>query len=111
MACALGDKTTNLRKAERLAKEAAGKGAKLVLFPEMMPAGHSLDERIWDSAEPLNGPTVAWLKQISVRLGAYVGTTFLEVDGPHFYDAFVLTGPDGSICARVRKNPPASFEA
>jgi len=51
------------------------------------------------------------LRQLSFRLEAYAATTFLEVEGEDFYNAFALTAPDGSICARVRKNPPASFEA
>jgi N-carbamoylputrescine amidase len=31
--------------------------------------------------------------------------------GADFYNTFVLTGPAGEVVARVRKSPPASFEA
>jgi N-carbamoylputrescine amidase len=111
MACALGDRAANSAKAERLAEEAARRGASLILFPEMMPGGYTLSEEIWKTGEPFKGATVEWLGRLSRRLGAYIGTTFLEAEGEHFFNAFVLTAPDGSVCARVRKCPPASFEA
>ena len=111
LACALGDRERNLQKATNLAEQASREGAELLLFPEMMPSGYALTEAIWDSAEPFDGPSLAWMKALSMRLRIYLGTTFLEVDKEHFYNTFVLTAPDGTVTGRVRKNPPASFEA
>ncbi|KAF1709250.1 hypothetical protein CSC70_10520 [Pseudoxanthomonas kalamensis DSM 18571] len=109
--CRLGDRDGNLAKAAAHLEDAARRGARLVLLPEMMPGGYALSEAIWDTAEPLDGPTTRWMRALSKRLGLYIGTSFLEVENEDFYNAFVLTGPDGDIVARVRKNPPASFEA
>lgn len=111
MSCALGDRELNLRKATDLAEQAAHLGASLVLFPEMMPSGYTLNEAIWDTAEPFEGVTVKWLRALAARLGIYLGTTFLEADGEHFFNTFVMAGPDGEVTGRVRKSPPASLEA
>ena len=111
LSCTLGDRALNLDKATALAERASQQGAELILFPEMMPGGYALTESIWDTAEPFDGPTVKWMKGLSARLRVYVGTTFLEAEGEDFYNTFVLTAPDGTIAGKVRKNPPASFEA
>ncbi len=111
LACEFGDLEGNLRRASNFVEEAASQGAKLVLLPELMSGGYTLTETIWDTAEPFNGPTTQWMRSVSQRLGIFLGTTFLEAEGEHFYDTFVLTDPDGQIAGRVRKNPPASFEA
>ena len=111
LSCDLAGRELNLAKATGLAERASRQGAELVLFHEMMPGGTTLPESIWDTAEPFEGPTVLWLKTLSVRLRIYIGTSFLEAEGEHFYDTFVLTAPDDSVAGRVRKNPPASFEA
>lgn len=111
LACEFGDLEGNLRRATNFVGQAASQGAKLVLLPELMPGGYTLTEKIWDTAEPLDGPTTQWMRSLSQRLGVFLGTTFLEAEGEHFYDTFVLTDPDGKIAGRVRKSPPASFEA
>ena len=111
VACKLGDREGNLAKSKKYVEQAAQKNAKLVLLPEMMPGGYTLNEEIWETAEPFDGPSTQWMRELSKRLELYLGTSFLEADGENFYNTFVLTGPEGEIVARVRKCPPASFEA
>lgn len=111
VACQLGDRNSNLANAEKYILQAAQKGAKLVLLPEMMPGGYTLNESIWETAEPFDGPSTQWMRELSKRSAIYLGTSFLEADGEDFYNTFVLTGPEGEVVARVRKSPPASFEA
>ncbi len=111
IACELNARDRNLAKAERYIEDAARQGAQLVLLPEMMPGGYTLSDAIWDTAEPFAGPTLQWMCGCSKRLQLYLGTTFLEAEGEHFYNTFVLAGPGGDVAARVRKSPPASFEA
>jgi N-carbamoylputrescine amidase len=111
LACQLGDRDANLRRAATLIEQAASQGAKLVLLPELTPGGYTLTEQIWQTAEPFDGPTVRWMGALCARLAIYLGTTFLEAEGEHFYNTFVLCGPDGRVAGRVRKSPPASFEA
>jgi N-carbamoylputrescine amidase len=111
MECQPGRVQANLDRASHFVEEAARRGAQLVLLPELMPSGYLLTEELWNYAEPFNGPTVAWLKEIAERLGIYVGTSFLEAEGEDFYNAFALATPAGQIAGRVRKSPPASLEA
>ena len=111
MACDLGNCERNLSHAASFVREAAEKGAKLVLLPELMPGGYTLTPEIWNTAEPFDGATTRWLRELGKQFGLYVGTTFLEADGDDFYNTFVLATPDGDIAGRVRKSPPASFEA
>jgi len=40
-----------------------------------------------------------------------VGTTILEMDGPDFYNSFLLATPDGTLAGTVRKSDPAWVEA
>jgi N-carbamoylputrescine amidase len=101
----------NLRRAEAYAQQASVKGAKLILFPELMPTGYSLYYDIWDSAEPSQGPTSRWLAATSRRLGACLGTSFLEASGEDFYNTFVMAGPGGQELGRIRKLVPADAEA
>lgn len=111
VACQLGDREGNLANAAQYVEQAAQQGAKLILLPEMMPGGYTLNETIWETAEPFDGPSTQWMRALSKRLKLYLGTSFLEADGEHFYNTFVLTGAEGEVVARVRKCPPASFEA
>lgn len=111
IACQFGDRGGNLANAEKYIEQAAQQGAELVLLPEMMPGGYTLNEAIWETAEPFDGPSTQWMRGLSKRLKLYLGTSFLEADGDNFYNTFVLSGPEGEIVARVRKCPPASFEA
>lgn len=101
----------NLEHATPLVHQAAQEGAKLILLPEFMPTGYILTKAIWDGAEPKEGPTVKWLRENSKRLGVWLGTSFLEADGEDFFNTFVLATPDGEEAGRVRKQPPANFEA
>jgi len=111
MRCEAGAVDNNLALATQLAESAASQGAVLVLLPELMPGGYLLTEQIWNSAEPFNGRTVAWLRSTARRLGVYLGTSFVEADGDDFYNSFALATPRGEIAGRVRKSPPASVEA
>jgi N-carbamoylputrescine amidase len=111
MASALNDREVNLAKARGHVEQAVRQGAELVLLPELMPGGYVLEEAIWESGEPFDGPTTRWMRDLSQRLDIYLGTTFLEAEGEHFYNTFAMTDPGGEVVARVRKNPPASFEA
>jgi N-carbamoylputrescine amidase len=101
----------NLHHATPLVEQAARAGAQLILLPEFMPTGYIYSTAIWDGAEPKRGLTVQWLCENSKRLNVWVGTSFLEADGEDFFNTFVLATPDGKEAGRVRKQPPAAFEA
>lgn len=105
-----GDIEGNLQRAMPLVEQAAEKGARVITLPEFMPTGYLFTTAIWDAAEPKEGPTVTWLKENARRLGVYLGTSFLEVNGEDFFNTFVMTGPDGRERGRVQKQTPAPYE-
>ncbi len=111
MNCELGQTQANLKHAESWVHQAVSQGAKLVLLPELMPSGYMATEAIWDYAETMAGPSVQWLQHTAKTQNIYLGFSFLEADGEHFYNNFVLAAPDGELAGSVRKTPPASIEA
>ena len=106
-----GQREHNFDKAEGYIQQAAKQGAQLILLPELLPYGYGLNESVWNGAEPMDGPSVNWLTAQAKKYGAYIGLTILEADGEDFYNAFVLTDPNGKIAGRVRKSPAPAVES
>jgi hypothetical protein len=59
--------------------------------------GYSYSERCWRSAEPRGGPTTQLMRKLSKQYKVHIGFGFLEARGEHFYNKFVLTGPEGEV--------------
>ncbi len=65
----------------------------LVLLPEMFTTGFSMEAA--DLAEPINGPTRAWLENLAWERGCLIGGSLItQVEGEYF-NRFWLVGPDG----------------
>ncbi|NTU85447.1 MAG: carbon-nitrogen hydrolase family protein, partial [Chloroflexales bacterium] len=109
--CQDGNVGANLERATALAQQASQQGAQLLLFPEFMPQGYLLTPRLWDVAEPFDGPTTSWLRETARAYGMYLGTSFLEARGGHFLNTFALAEPSGTIVGAVRKRHPSIWEA
>lgn len=99
-----------LERATPLVAQAAAAGAELVLLPELMAVHYVFSSTMWDCAESKDGPTVEWLRDVARTMQVYLGTSFLEAEGEDFFNTFVLVGPDGMECGRVRKQTPAMYE-
>ncbi|MEM7079647.1 MAG: carbon-nitrogen hydrolase family protein [Pseudomonadota bacterium] len=100
----------NLQSATRLIRQAKARGAELALLPEFSLIGYTLSEDMWRHGEKMGGPTQAALAALAISNGMYLATTLLEVDGEHFFNTFVLLGPDGDLLGAVRKQKPAGAE-
>jgi predicted amidohydrolase len=73
------DPAENHRRVAGRLEEAAGKGARLALLPEMFPTGFSMDAaRI---AQPPGGPTEAFLKKIAGELSLWIIGSIPEAGG------------------------------
>ena len=67
----------------------------LLVLPEMFTTGFSMDAA--GQAEPMSGPTVAWLRATAARLDAVVtGSVIVEDDG-RYYNRLLWVRPDGSL--------------
>ncbi len=95
-------------------EQAAAAGARLVVFSECFPTyGHfKMGTHMWDTAEPWsNGPTQLFLCDLARRLGVYIGTSLVLVQGLDFFNTFLFISPAGEVVARIRKNYTTAFEA
>ena len=109
--CLDGKVDQNLAHASGLAAQAHHQGAQLVLFPEFMPEGYRLTPELWDAGEPFDGRTTRWLCETARSYAMYIGASFLEARGGHFFNTFALAGPNGKIAGRVTKRNPSMWEA
>lgn len=106
----IGAGERNLENASGFVRDAAERGAGLILCPEFLAAGYIYEETIWDAGEPATtGRTERWLADHASELGALVGATYLEAEDDDFYNTFALYGPDG-VVGRVRKQALPAFE-
>jgi predicted amidohydrolase len=100
------DKDANLASISKLAAEAAGRGARVVVFPEFaMFTAPRLDRRFLDTAEPLDGPFAAGLGELARRHGLHVVAGVNErLDDPgRISNTLLAIGPDGAVAATYRK--------
>jgi predicted amidohydrolase len=100
------DKDANLASIGKLAAEAAGRGARVVVFPEFaMFTAPRLDRRFLDTAEPLDGPFAAGLGELARRHGLHVVAGVNErLDDPgRISNTLLAIGPDGAVAATYRK--------
>jgi predicted amidohydrolase len=99
------DKAANFAKAERLARRAAERGARLIVFPEVFFWRGSRQEEA-SMAEPIPGPTTERLSALASELGALlVGGSILEqVPGNgRVFNTSTVFGPTGELLGQYRK--------
>jgi deaminated glutathione amidase len=99
------DRGRNLEAADRLTREAAAQGAELVVLPEKWPVLGTPEETA-AGAEPLDGPSVAWARDIARELGIdlVAGSLSERVEGrDRGANTCVHAGPDGDVHAVYRK--------
>ena len=65
----------------------------LVILPETFTTGFSMQPERF--AEPADGPTAAWLRQIAHRLGAAVAGSVMTVDDGRYFNRLLWTEPGG----------------
>jgi predicted amidohydrolase len=106
MDCRLGDTAGNLAAVRARLADAAGHGARLVVFPECVLTGYCFDSKdeAWPHAQPLPGPATDALADDCRRLGVWAVVGLLERDEPtgRLFNACALVGP-GGLAATYRK--------
>ncbi len=97
---ALGDSSANLERAIPYIAKAAGRGAELVMFPELYLQGYRADELNATTAEPIPGPSTERLLAEARQHDIYIvmGMARLEEGYPHLvYNSLCFIGPDGMV--------------
>ena len=99
------DRDRNLEAADRLTREAAARGAELVVLPEKWPV-LGTPAQTAAGAEPLDGPALSWARGAARELGIdlVAGSIAERVEGAaRGANTSVHIGPDGEDRAVYRK--------
>jgi N-carbamoylputrescine amidase len=98
----------NMANVSRLVREAAGRGARVILPPELFEGEYFCrveDEGLFANAKPTDQhPSVKAMQALAVELKVWIPTSFFEADGPHHYNSLAMVGPDGKIAGVYRKS-------
>jgi N-carbamoylputrescine amidase len=102
------DVDENISAVSELVREAAGKGAKLILPPELFE-GHyfcrTQDESHFARALPVGGhPAVLAMRKLAAELQVYIPTSFFEADGHHHYNSLAMIDDRGGVMGVYRKS-------
>ena len=96
------DPAANLREVERVAADAAGQGAELVVFPEATMCAFGAD--LAAVAEPLDGPWATAVRALAARLGTtLVVGTFTPGDDGRVRNTLLVAGPTADDGGRYDK--------
>ena len=102
------DVAENIGNVSDLVREAAAKGAKVVLPPELFEGPYfcrTEDESLFATARPVDRhPAVLAMQKLAAELEIFIPTSFFEADGPHFYNSLAMIGPDGKVAGVYRKS-------
>ncbi|MAW99777.1 MAG: N-carbamoylputrescine amidase [Sphingomonas sp.] len=102
------DTAANIARVSELVREAAGRGAQVVLPPELFEDEYFCrveDEALFANAKPTaEHPSVIAMQKLASELSIHIPTSFFESDGPHHYNSLAMIGPDGRIAGVYRKS-------
>ena len=102
------DIDANIAEVSKLVREAAKKGAQVVLPPELFE-GHYFcqveDEGMFTRAKPTaEHKAVKAMQALAAELKIHIPTSFFELDGQHHYNSLAMIDPDGKIQGVYRKS-------
>lgn len=103
------DLDANIAHVSELVREAAGKGAQVILPPELFEGEYFCrveDEGLFATAKPVGEhKAVLAMQNLARELGVTIPTSFFEADGPHHYNSL---GDEwnGRFTAAERGCPP-----
>jgi len=102
------DIAANIAKVTDAVREAAGRGAQVILPPELFEGEYFCrveDEGLFATAKPVGEhPAVLAMQALAAELGVTIPTSFFEADGPHHYNSLAMIGPDGAVQGVYRKS-------
>ena len=107
MACSW-DRDANVARAEKLIREAAGRGANVVLIQELFETPYFCKDhasRHFDLASPLEGhPAVERFRSLAQELGVVLPVSVFERANNAYYNSVVMVDADGAVLGSYRKS-------
>ena len=102
------DMQANIARTIELIREAAGKGAQVILPSELFQGPYfcvSQEERWFGEAHPWRThPCVTALQPVAAELGVAIPVSIFERDGPHYFNSMVMLDADGAALGVYRKS-------
>ena len=108
MDCKLADRAANLDAVRARLREAANKGAQVVVFPECILTGYCFESKAeaLAYAVPLPSSTTETLAEDCRRLGVWMIVGLLERAGEDLFNACALIGPNGFVAGYRKAHLP-----
>lgn len=107
MACTW-DREANVRKAETLVREAAGRGAQIVLIQELFETPYFCAEQRQEHfalARPVEDhPLLKSMSELAAELEVVLPVSFFERANKAYYNSLVVIDADGGNCGLYRKS-------
>jgi len=107
MACGW-DRDANVARAEKLIRDAAARGANIVLIQELFETPYFCKDhqsRHFDLAKPLDGhPAVEHFRRLARELGVVLPVSVFEQAGNAFFNSVVVVDADGALLGSYRKS-------
>lgn len=102
------DRAANLDHAEALAREAASKGARIILPPELFETRYFCQDQIADHFQLAttieDNPAVARFRAVAAECDVIVPVSFFERAGQNFFNSIAIVDADGAILGLYRKS-------
>src|SRR3990170_1072034 len=102
------DMQANIAKTEALVREAARRGAQVVLPPELFQGIYfctKQDPKWFATAYPVaEHPCVLALQKLASELGVVIPISFFEKDGPRYFNSVAVADAGGAILGVYRKS-------
>jgi len=102
------DMAANIAKTEGLVREAAARGAQVILPSELFQGPYfcvTQEERWFAQSYPWREhPCVIAMAPLAAELGVVIPVSIFERDGPHYYNSLVMVDADGSLMGVYRKS-------
>jgi len=102
------DMNANIAKVVRLVRDAAARGAQVILPPELFQGPYfctSQEEKWFASAYPaLTHPCVTALQPVAKELNVAIPVSIFERDGPAYYNSLVMLDAGGEALGVYRKS-------
>jgi N-carbamoylputrescine amidase len=103
-----GDVQTNVAKVARMIREAAARGANIVLPSELFEGPYFCRQErdeFFERAHPLEGhPTIARFRTLAEELKLVIPVSFFERAGQAHYNSVAVVDADGSVLGVYRKS-------
>jgi N-carbamoylputrescine amidase len=102
------ERDANVARAEAMVREAAGRGARLVLLPELFTVPYfckDQDPSYFALAAPVEGhPLLARMSRLAAELGVVLPVSFFERANQAHFNALAMIDADGRVLGVYRKS-------